>query len=61
MIEALIFALIAIWLIAALQIGAIEREHADLGAAMTKLRLQRRRELRESIEARRHDTRRRDP
>lgn len=52
MTATLLLALIAAWLIAAWHIGAIERD-LDLGAAMTRLRIQRRRELRESLVNRR--------
>jgi hypothetical protein len=50
-IEALILALIGIWLFAAWQVASIERDAADLAMPLTKLRIQRRRELRESVEA----------
>lgn len=52
MTTTLLMALIGIWLVAAVTIAGIEREH-DLDGALTRLRIQRRRELRESIEARR--------
>jgi hypothetical protein len=48
----LVLALIALWLIAVIQVGAIERD-CDLADAMTRLRIQRRRELRESLSDRR--------
>ena len=52
MTAALVIAIIVFWLIAAMTIAGIEREH-DLDGAMTRLRIQRRRELRESLSDRR--------
>jgi hypothetical protein len=49
---ALVIAIIVFWLIAAMTIAGIEREH-DLDGAMARLRIQRRREFREQLERQR--------
>lgn len=59
--ETLILTLIGLWLFATWSIADIERDARDLAMPLAKLRIRRRRELRESIEARREYARRRDP